>query len=341
MKQVSWHKFVVICTLLITILMTGCNTKTNSTNAKGKKNNEKKIVVYSAGPKELAEKIQKEFEKKTGTKVEMFQGTTGKILARIEAEKKKPVVDVVVLASLPAMEGLKKDGQTMAYKDAKQVNQLRPEWSDENGHYFGYSASALGIVYNTKIVKTAPSDWTDVTKSEWEGKVNIPDPTLSGSALDFVTGYVKKNGEAGWNLFEQIKKNKATVSGANQEALDPVITGAKDIVLAGVDYMVYSAKEKGEPIDIVYPKSGTVISPRVAGIMKDAKNVESAKQFIDYLLSDEAQRLVSDAYLLPGRIDMKAGKRPNADEIPTIQIDWKTIQKEQEEDSKKFKKMFQ
>ncbi len=38
----------------------------------------------------------------------MFQGTTGKILARMEAEKKNPVVDVVVLASLPAMEGLKK-----------------------------------------------------------------------------------------------------------------------------------------------------------------------------------------------------------------------------------------
>ena len=37
----------------------------------------------------------------------MFQGTTGKILAKW-AEKKNPVVDVVVLASLPAMEGLKK-----------------------------------------------------------------------------------------------------------------------------------------------------------------------------------------------------------------------------------------
>jgi iron(III) transport system substrate-binding protein len=34
----------------------------------------------------------------------------------MEAEKKNPVVDVVVLASLPAMEGLKKDGQTLAYK---------------------------------------------------------------------------------------------------------------------------------------------------------------------------------------------------------------------------------
>ena len=33
------------------------------------------------------------------------------------------------------------------------------------------------------------------------------------------------------------------------------------MVIAGVDYMTYSAKAKGEPVDIVYPKSGTVISP--------------------------------------------------------------------------------
>ena len=75
----------------------------------------------------------------------MFQGTTGKILARMEAEKKNPVVDVVVLASLPAMEGLKKEGQTLAYKEAKQADKLRSEWSDDKGHYFGYSASALGL----------------------------------------------------------------------------------------------------------------------------------------------------------------------------------------------------
>ncbi|MFJ8526947.1 ABC transporter substrate-binding protein [Bacillus sp. NPDC094106] len=341
MKRFSWRRLVFLCTLLFTMVVTGCSSKTNSADAKNKKASEKKIVVYSAGPKGLAEKIQKGFEKKTGIKVEMFQGTTGKILARMEAEKKNPVVDVVVLASLPAMEGLKKEGQTLAYKEAKKADQLRSEWSDDDGHYFGYSASALGIVYNTKNVKTVPEDWSDVTKGEWKGKVNIPDPALSGSALDFVTGYVKKNGQAGWELFEQFKKNEVAVAGANQEALDPVVTGAKDMVLAGVDYMAYSAKAKGEPVDIVYPKSGTVISPRAAGIMKDSNNVEGAKQFIDYLLSDEVQKLISNDYLLPGRKDIKAEKRPNVEGIPVLDIDWKTIQKEQDETGKQFKKVFQ
>ena len=55
-------------------------------------------------------------------------------------------------------------------------------------------------------------------------------------------------------------KNEVTVAGANQEALDPVVTGAKDMVIAGVDYMTYSAKAKGEPVDIVYPKAEQLLA---------------------------------------------------------------------------------
>lgn len=42
-----------------------------------------KLVLYSAGPQKLADNIVSGFEAKTGVKVEMFQGTTGKILAQI------------------------------------------------------------------------------------------------------------------------------------------------------------------------------------------------------------------------------------------------------------------
>lgn len=63
------------------------------------------LIVYSAGPEGLANKIKEGFEAKTGITVEMFQGTTGKILARMEAEKSNPVVDVVVLAPFRLCKG--------------------------------------------------------------------------------------------------------------------------------------------------------------------------------------------------------------------------------------------
>lgn len=299
-----------------------------------------KIVVYSAGPADLATKIQKGFQAKTGVEVEMFQGTTGKILARMEAEKANPVVDVVVLASLPSAIGMTKSGLTLPFKEAKNADKLITDYSDKDGNYFSYSLSALGIAYNTKTVTNPPKEWSDLTNPEWKDKVNIPDPAQSGSALDFMTGYANKNGDSAWDLFGKVKANGAIIAGANQEAMDPVISGAKSIVMASVDYMTYASKAKGEPIDLIYPASGTVISPRPAMIMKSSKNVDSSKAFIEYLLSDEAQKMVTDAYLLSGRSDIQVQGRVSAKDIPTIKVDWNWMNDNQAGVTQKFTQLF-
>ena len=44
------------------------------------------ITVYSAGPASLIEKLAAGFTTETGVKVNVFQATTGKVMARIEAE---------------------------------------------------------------------------------------------------------------------------------------------------------------------------------------------------------------------------------------------------------------
>lgn len=299
-----------------------------------------KIVVYSAGPADLATKIQKGFQAKTGVEVEMFQGTTGKILARMEAEKANPVVDVVVLASLPSAIGMTKSGLTLPFKEAKNADKLIADYSDKEGNYFSYSLSALGIAYNTKTVTNPPKEWSDLTNPEWKDKVNIPDPAQSGSALDFMTGYANKNGDSAWDLFGKVKANGAIIAGANQEAMDPVISGAKSIVMASVDYMTYASKAKGEPIDLIYPASGTVISPRPAMIMKTSKNVDSSKAFIEYLLSDEAQKMVTDSYLLSGRSDIQVQGRVSAKDIPTIKVDWNWMNDNQAGVTQKFTQLF-
>ena len=43
----------------------------------------------------------------------------------------------------------------------------------------------------------------------------------------------------------------------------------------------------------------------------------------------------------PGRKDIKAENKPNVEEIPVLNIDWKTVEKEQDEIAKQFKKVFQ
>jgi iron(III) transport system substrate-binding protein len=66
-------------------------------------------------PSGLNEKYLADFEEKTGVDVELFEGTTGGILARVETEKDNPVADVVVLASWFDGLSVKNSGELMSY----------------------------------------------------------------------------------------------------------------------------------------------------------------------------------------------------------------------------------
>jgi ABC-type glycerol-3-phosphate transport system substrate-binding protein len=67
-----------------------------------------------------------------------------------------------------------------------------------------------------------------------------------------------------------------------------------------IDFFGLSAIASGFPVDFAYP-SMTPIVPANVGIIKGAPNVENAKRFINYLLSDEGQMLLykSDIGRLP------------------------------------------
>lgn len=354
MKKIIWMCLAVV--MLFSLTACGGNTVQESANVSNQhgqiaadttptevKEDSKdpgKLMIYTAGPKGLAEKILEDFKNKTGIDAEMFQSTTGSVLGRLEAEMNNPIADVVILASWPSALDLKERDLLLHYPEAKHADLLHEGW-DGGGYYFGYSASALGVTYNTLLVEEPGQDWIDFTHAEWKGQVNIPDPSSSGSALDFIAGYISNNPEKGWNLFEELKQNEIEVAGANRAALDAVVTGSKKAVLAGVDYMTYADKAKGEPVDIIYPTSGTVINPRPAMILKSSKNVENAKLFIDYLLSDDAQKLVADAYLLPGRTDIPAHPdRLDYQDIPQFKIDWEWMAENQESINEQFQTMF-
>lgn len=57
------------------------------------------LTLYTAGPGSLAKKLATGYEKQSGVKVDIFQATTGKVMARLEAEQANPRADVLISAS--------------------------------------------------------------------------------------------------------------------------------------------------------------------------------------------------------------------------------------------------
>ncbi len=292
------------------------------------------VTVYTAGPQSLIDKLSAGFTKQTGIKVNVFQATTGKVMARIEAEAANPVVDVVISASWDTAADMAKRDWLVAYASpnaAKVPAFLKTDTAVAQG------ISALGIAWNTKSGTPKPAEWTDLTKPAYKDLVNIPDPAQSGSSFELTAALAAKDG---WKLFKELKANGAIIAGANADALNPVLQGAKAAVFGAVDYITFAAKAKGESIDVIFPASGTVIAPRPAMIMKWSKNQDEAKKFIDYMLSDEGQKAVADQMLMPARTDIPAN-RPLISDLKLLKYDTKKIYGKRKETLATVAKTFQ
>ncbi len=322
---------------MLTLSLSGCKTISSSSDSQttanpdtGTADTEKKTVnVYMPSPAGLQTNLEADFEK-TYSDIDMVvtSGTTGELLAKIEAEKTNPVCDVLILASWSDGISSLSNLSLMAYTP-EGSEKLASEFKHESNKIWGTSASAVGVLYNTEFVdkeKIEKLDWEDfgnkdkvngVLKESGEAKMSIPDPTKSGACKDFLAGYVSSKGEtAAYKDFNSWADNGLKNGGGNKTALADVESGKVDILVGGVDYNVYSDKKKGKTIDIYYPKGGTVINARPAMIMNSSTHVSEAKKVMDYLCSTAAQELVAKAYLLPGRSDVSA----NSERLGTSEI---------------------
>jgi iron(III) transport system substrate-binding protein len=258
------------------------------------------VTFYTAGPGGLANALAEAFTAATGTPVEVYQATSGDVLARLEAERGNPRADVVVLASWGEGLDLASRGFVAPYESAERA-MLRDGWT--SGGLAAQGGAALAVIVNTNEVSEAerPTSWFDLLGPEWQDAVTMPDPTLSGSAAEFLAIFVQNFGDEAWTLFASLADNGLLVPGPNNAALNPVLTGERRATIAGVDYISYGNIARGEALAIVYPEQGTAVALRPVFVQAGAPNAEGGQAFVDFMLSEAGQALVANVFLIPSR----------------------------------------
>lgn len=294
------------------------------------------LTIYSAGPRGLIDDLANGFENSSGIEVSVFQSTTGQVMARIESERSRPSADVVISASWESAEGLKKQGLLMEYTPAG-ADTVPAEL--KTGHYIAQGSAALAIVWNRASDVPAPSDWSDLTRSEYRNQVTMPDPSQSGAAFQLVAALLTHNGsDQTWKLMGNLKNNGMIVPGPNARALNPVLQGAKSVVFGAVDYIALTQKDNGENIEVIFPDSGTVFAHRPAMILKDSGNPDAARRFMDYMLSEEGQEQVAKRFLIPAREDIQA-RRPVLKDLKQLSEDPDAAESQREKIIRMFREV--
>ena len=287
----AWTLACTGWTLKLTLLWFACVAPSASAGAA--------LVVYSAGPDSLAHQLGDAFERKTGVAVRIETGSTGQLSSRLNRERSNPLADVVILASWQVTERFAAEGRLLPYKAPIELDSSHTQ----HPHIVPQGVSALGIVWRRDSGLPRPGDWFDLAAPEYAGQVTMPSPVQSGSSFQLLAGLVSTFNNRAWDLFQQMAVQDLVIAENNGVALDAVLSGERGIVFGAVSYPAFSAIDAGADLEFILPTSGTILARRAMAIKASTNKPEQATGFLDFVLSEEGQSIVTAAHLIPVRRD--------------------------------------
>ena len=301
---------------------------------------EGKLVLYTSQPQTDAQQTADAFMAKyPGVEVEWVRDGTPQIMAkfRSELEAGAPLADVLLIADVVTMEGLKAEGLLLDYSEA-DLTGYAEGLHDEDGAYFSTKLITTGIVYNTAATMI-PTSWDDLIKPEAQGQVAMPSPLTSGAAMIHAVT-LSDNLPGGWDYYSALAENGAQASGGTGGILTAV-SGGEQLYGMIVDYMPIREAAKGAPVEFVFPTEGVSAVTEPVAILASGQNQDNAKLFVDFLLSEEGQQLAASQGYIPARdgIALPEGY-PDRSEIQVLDYDAAAALANDADNKEKFSEIF-
>ncbi len=299
------------------------------------------LHVYTSQPTNQMTEVIKLFnERYPDVKIELFRSGTTEVMNKLEAEfaAGSPKADVVLIADSIAATKLKNEGRLYAYKEAP-IRGIPKEFIDPDMTFFGTKIITTGIMYNTKLAKKVPSSWQDLLEPDIARATIMPSPLYSGAAVIHV-GSIVEQPQFGWKYYSILAERGASATQGNGNVVEAVSRGEKAYGII-IEYMAMNAKAKGSPVDFVIPREGVSVITQPVAILKTTKNLSAAKAFVDWQLSDEAQRqAVQQGYypIIP-TIDPPQGY-PLLGTVKYLFADPAVLLRKDKENKKRFAELF-
>ena len=242
------------------------------------------------------------FEEKTGIKVTVESLGTGDCMKRIasEAAQEFCTFDLMYGGSLANYVANKDLFQE--YVSPEDAN-LMEAYRNTRGYCTNYTIDGSVLLVNKDMLAdlgVTVTGYADLLQEALKGnKIASADPASSSSAFCQLTNMLLAMGgyesEEAWQYVEDLfVGQEVAITSGSSAVYKGVYNGEYAVGLTYEDPCATLIKDGATNIEVIYPVEGTVFLPAQNGIIKNAKNVEEAKAFIDFMLSEEAQIFLAE-----------------------------------------------
>ena len=257
---------------------------------------EETLTVYSGRTRSLVHPLLESFSEETGIEVRVKYASSAAIASTILEEGDNTPADVVFLQDPGSLGALAGAGVLRRLPDTL-LDQVDARFRSRKGEWVGTSGRARTVVYNTSAIDPArdlPKSIMDFTDPAWKGRLGWAPP--NGSFQAFVTAMRVQLGEdATRRWLEGIKANDARSYPNNISTVAAAARGEIEVGFVNHYYLARFLEEEGLGFGarnhfLGDGDPGALVLVAGAGILKASNNTAVAERFVEYLLSESAQR---------------------------------------------------
>jgi iron(III) transport system substrate-binding protein len=264
------------------------------------------LVISSGTAKENWAPIFRDFQKKypwvqsilaKESGAEIYQQT----LSQIATDSVQ--TDMLVVSSTQGWSEFAAHEGALAEYRSPELDHL-PEFAELLPNVYAMSLDPMGMVYNTALIGndlTGLGDLADYAAAhpgELDGKVVVRD---GSTPFGFTVAHAwtesnPKNPDAKATFEKLLPLARAETSSGIQ--IEKILSGeyaAGFLISSALGYE--QEQRSGGLVKFVLPKDGTLMLGRGAGILDKAPHPNTARLFLDFMLSDEGQRAVAEGGL--------------------------------------------
>lgn len=263
------------------------------------------------------------FEAKYGIKVAFSRSTTSDIALKVINESKAGRVEGDIFDGSTTILPLRDADVVMPYI-VESAKDFPAELKDPEGHWYVTHLYYLTTSYNTQMLSAdqAPKTYEDLLDPKWKGNIAWTNDLTPNGPPGFISNILSYMGEEkGMDYLRKLSKQEVVSIPASQRVvLDRVIAGEYPLGIMTFNHHDAISAAKGAPVDWIKMEP-LVATTSSMGIVKNAPHPNAAKLFMEFVLSDEGQQVLSDAFYLPAKPSIKA----KVAELKPTQGDFKVI----------------